>query len=387
MSNVQTNEALAEKASPEERLLATHHRLLITAAFCCVGWPLFLGGMKLSDGGGGILITLLGAIIAAGPILYRIAKNRGIKAAFRIIDEDQYEVVTTYSNGSKTSDGGSQSFWINIVLKILMAGLLLFAGCIVTLVYLIYLIIRYVILYLMINPKPSFLQSAFPIIAGGFLVLIGAPVMIGLIINTKHAIAAASDYRPAEIRSIIEETKKQLFANPFRYSVQKGYDWNRGHIDQIDADRAKANITVMYDNAGNTTVIEITSNQIASYNEQYRKGTTNLLPGRFTFNGNNFSGYVDLPAHTWWYGEEESLTPNDADIEAVKYFLPANFFFGRLRNISNNALWAKNYSDNRIDIKMHEEGSIVSLYVKRNGDTYILERANIRGLVPAIFYN
>ena len=187
MTKVLTHYVEYRPASEEEKLAAVHRRLQITALFCCIGWPLFLKGMIFGGGGfSAMFIALLGATIAAGPLLYRVIKNRGIKAAFRTLNDEHHEAViteagTVHGKRNKISDHETQSFWISIFLEVLFSFILLFLGCIVTLIYLICLIVRYITLYLKVNDKPGFFKSAFPVMAGGLLVLISAPLILGSI--------------------------------------------------------------------------------------------------------------------------------------------------------------------------------------------------------------
>ena len=156
-----------------QKLLATHKRITITVIFCCIGWPVFIYGFN----GDGMLLTLLGAVIVSAPILWRIWRG-GLSGAFKL---DTTEYITTYSDGSKTSDGGYASMSGSLIVNIFLFLLMVFVGCLATLIYLTYLVITYIIQYLRVNEKPAFIKSAFPVMLAGLLVLIFSNLIINLI--------------------------------------------------------------------------------------------------------------------------------------------------------------------------------------------------------------
>ena len=147
--NEQTNEAAVQEVSIEpateprsgegsplaQKLAAVHKRIMITVIFCSVGWPVFLAGFTYQAG---MIVMAIGAIIVSGPILFRLWKG-GIGGAFKT---DEYEVVTTYSDGRKTSDGGSESFMMGLLIKLFLEIVLIIIGCLVTIGYLLFLIVR-----------------------------------------------------------------------------------------------------------------------------------------------------------------------------------------------------------------------------------------------------
>ena len=172
--NEETNEAAAQEVSIEQKLAAVHKRIMITVIFCCVGWPVFLAGFTYQAG---MIVMALGAIIVSGPILFRLWKG-GIGGAFKT---DEYEVVTTYSDGSKRSDGGSESFLMGLLIKLFLGIVLIIIGCLVTIGYLLFLIVRYIMLYLKASEKPALLKSAFLWMALGLGVLIASGPILRLI--------------------------------------------------------------------------------------------------------------------------------------------------------------------------------------------------------------
>ena len=175
MSEQETNEAEVKEVSPEEKLAATYKRILITVIFCCIGWPIFLYAFNYSMNP---LVMLLGGAVVSAPILWIMIRGGGIKDVFKT---DEYEVITTHSDGRKTSDGGSQSFLMGLLVKLFMLIFVIFLGCLITVGLLVYMIIRYIKLYSQVNEKPSFIKSAFPVLIAGLAVFVGSGVVINLI--------------------------------------------------------------------------------------------------------------------------------------------------------------------------------------------------------------
>jgi hypothetical protein len=175
MSGKEINDAAAIEVSPEQKMAATYKRLLITVIFCCIGWPIFLYAFNHSFNP---LIMLLGGAIVSAPLLWIMLRGGGFKDIFKT---DEYEVITTYSDGSKKSDGGSESFIMGLITKIIGAVFLIFIGCVITIGLLIFMIVRYIKLYLQVSEKPPFIKSAFPILIAGAVVFIGSGFVINLI--------------------------------------------------------------------------------------------------------------------------------------------------------------------------------------------------------------
>lgn len=170
-----TNEQ--QEVSNEVKLAATYKRLLITVIFSCLGWPVFIYGFNFD---GGILLMLLGGVIVSAPILWIMARGGGLKGVFKT---DEYEVITTYSDGRKVSDGGTESFLMGLIVKAIGLVLIIFLGCLITIGILIWLIIRYIILYMKVEEKPSFIKSGFPIMLLGFIIFCASAPIISLFVK------------------------------------------------------------------------------------------------------------------------------------------------------------------------------------------------------------
>jgi hypothetical protein len=171
-----THETMSNDEMLEQRLATTKKRIIITVIFSCLGWPVFMYGAK-TDYGTDILWMLLGGAIIAAPVLWGILRGGGLKSLFKT---DEYEVITTYSDGRKESDGGAQSFILGVAIKIMLAIFMVFVGCVVTLILLIVFTIRYLRLYKKVSLKPAFMQSAFPYLIAGFVVLVGTGYVLRL---------------------------------------------------------------------------------------------------------------------------------------------------------------------------------------------------------------
>ncbi|MCL1812574.1 MAG: hypothetical protein FWG29_03525 [Treponema sp.] len=201
MSEQETNETITKEVSTEEKLAATYKRILITVIFCCIGWPIFLYAFNYSMNP---LVMLLGGAVVSAPILWIMARGGGLKDVFKT---DEYEVVTTYSDGSKKSDGGTESFIMGLITKIIGLVLVILIGCLITIGLLVYMTISYVKLYLQASNKPAFVKSAFPILLAGLIVFIGSGIVVG---NIARASAAKARKEAKEINMIIEAPQQRL---------------------------------------------------------------------------------------------------------------------------------------------------------------------------------
>ena len=177
MSEQETNGAAVTEASPEQKLEATYKRLLITIIFCCIGWPVFLYAFNHTFNP---LIILLGGAIVSAPILWIMARGGGLQDVFKT---DEYEVITTYSDGSKKSDGGTESFLMGILTKFFGLILVVFLGCLITIGLLIFMVVRYIRLYSKVSEKPPFIKSAFPILIAAAVVFLGSGFVINLLVK------------------------------------------------------------------------------------------------------------------------------------------------------------------------------------------------------------
>jgi hypothetical protein len=160
----------------------------------CIGWAIFnlsaispiffMFGMPL-------------AMILMPWSCYRPAFQFGL-SVFKF-NTFNYNVITTYSDGSKSSDMGAEAFSANMFLmifKVLFTIVLAFALAVFKIAYGCF---TYIITYRSLENKKSIVKTAFPIIIIGFAVLIGAPVASIIIMNASEAIISASELPAGEL--------------------------------------------------------------------------------------------------------------------------------------------------------------------------------------------
>jgi hypothetical protein len=205
--------------------------LLITAGFAGLGYFLLCMGMTAFNNNVLVVISLF---VAVAPVLWKWFNSRSINTLFYWRD---YEVITTYSDGSTSSDRGAQSTYAGLSKMILMFFLVCIASGVVTITKLFYLCIKSSIAYLKLQERPSFLFGPFFVMIVGLAVLIGAPMLslgIGNIrINAQTAreikaraavypelIKRESELSAQEIRSIIEE----LSNKSYRYELAQEFE-------------------------------------------------------------------------------------------------------------------------------------------------------------------
>jgi len=199
MSDVET-----KQASLEEKLAVTYKRLKITSIFFCIGWALvfiFFIGLSYYPGFSSGLASLLGFAgwaVAGGPLILRMLSSKGLKGAFAL---DSWEATDTYSDGTKKRDYGTENAMNagSLLIFIIKIGLMVLIGFIVTVIYLLYLNIKYFVLYLRVKNKPVFLQS------GVFLAIVCFAVLIGgLSLGVGIQKAGGAQYSRAAASQLLE---------------------------------------------------------------------------------------------------------------------------------------------------------------------------------------
>ena len=173
MSDVET-----KQADLRAEMEVTYERLKITSIFFCIGWALFfifMIGFSYVPGFNTQLVSIFsfgGWAISGGPLISRMLKNKSLKRAFALPD---WRVITTYRDGTQKRDYGMETAmnmgsYLVLLLKVFA---LIAVGLIVTLIYLVFLNIKYFVLYLRVNEKPVLLNS------GILLAIICLAVAIG----------------------------------------------------------------------------------------------------------------------------------------------------------------------------------------------------------------
>jgi hypothetical protein len=149
-----------------QRMQRTRDDLRTTVIWAGIGWVVLTGLGSMLGG----FELLLGAVIIAIPAIKFVKKRGGNLNPLKWKD---YEVVTTYTDGSKRSDGGVESTHMSMAYYFF----LLIVGCLLTLVLCFYLPVRYTIMYMQASKKPSFLKTAYPfVLLGLFFFPLGATI-------------------------------------------------------------------------------------------------------------------------------------------------------------------------------------------------------------------
>jgi len=177
-----------QMVSPEESLARVYKDMKKTMTFFVVGWIIFMFGSLLVSEPGNMFLILLGAAICAGPVVAILFTGASFAGLFKA----DYEVITTYSDGSKKSDGGAESRSNNMMMALILAIIAIFVGIIVQLIRFCIQTGKYYYYNSKVSQKPDFLHSGTFIIVIGFAVLIGAPTVFGTIKSVKEAAARAA---------------------------------------------------------------------------------------------------------------------------------------------------------------------------------------------------
>jgi hypothetical protein len=219
----------------------------------------------------------------------------------------------------------------------------------------------------MVKPKPAFLQSGLFFIALYVVVFFGAISLGAGIQNAARAAfmkqIAKATLPVAEFRSLVSEAQKTMLAGSFTYSFQHQYDWNRGPQDFQEAEGATARIEVQYNKDDNTTIVSINpAKGIRPYQNAYEKGIAIFLPGRYTFNDNNFASYFDFDSYSFDY----ERNPSAIEVERVVELLPTNLFFRNFLNAKDEDMSSQSKPDNDL-VELQVSGApVYRIFVNKN---------------------
>jgi hypothetical protein len=214
---------MADQEEIEAKRIAVQKALFKNSIFVDVGWFLliitFLGIQYTTNKLDGFLF-FLGWLIIGWPKIWIVIKGGGLGGAIN----PSYEVVTTYGDGSRSSDGGAQSMQMNLFAKLIQIGLVYLIGGIVQIIHQFVLTIRYIVLHLRAKPKPAFIKSGMFIIVLNIAVLIGAFVVAVTIQKIHWAAnsAARGEKTSGDYRYVPNETKDGVILE--QYLGAKGGD-------------------------------------------------------------------------------------------------------------------------------------------------------------------
>jgi hypothetical protein len=260
-----------------------------------------------------MFVAFIGYLIIGGPVFLRMLSSRSASSLFFWKD---YEVVTTYSDGTKKSDGGVESAQMNLIMTAIMLGLCLILGGVITVIKVIWLSVKTISCYMAVKQKPAFLHSPFPVLIVGLLVLvfgISIPQGIGRArrnaadVKEYKAYSSAQDITAQEARTIIAEAAKNWLAVDhegfYVYTDQAYIDGN-------------------YYTANGVTELRIAKSS---------KGKSAYPIGTYYFAGTNFTKFED--------SHGAGKQPSQSDIEAVKKYLPF-VFVETLNQVKDSDLFA-----------------------------------------------
>ena len=129
--------------------------------FCCVGWLLITVGLKITP-----LLAVIGALVVSVPSVIAVRKY-----GFKNIFNYDYQIVTTYSDGSKKYDvdlGGK------LGLMVIQLFLTIFVGVVITPIRYIAYCIKFNANCKKLNFKPEFkLGILLPTVVGAGVFILG----------------------------------------------------------------------------------------------------------------------------------------------------------------------------------------------------------------------
>jgi len=174
----------------QEKMAKLYKDLLINVGTTALGIFWFFIGMliyAIGNFGGaalpGFICIVLPFFIVAVPLVIKFFQVKSVVGLFQM---SEYEVITTYGDGRRTSDGGAQSAMINFVLKLLLLGILFALALIIQPIRNIIMIIKYAVISRTVSEKPPFIRSALffvTLLAGSFIGGLAILIIVGLIRN------------------------------------------------------------------------------------------------------------------------------------------------------------------------------------------------------------
>jgi uncharacterized protein YgiM (DUF1202 family) len=197
-----------KEAKWQDRLAKSYKDYLITVVCCVVGWTVVNAGIY---GGGGDFLAFIGYLIMGAPVFLRMLVSKSVRSLFFWKD---YEVITTYSDGTKKSDGGVESAQMNFILVLIMLGVCLVIGGIITAIKVFWLSAKTITCYLKVKEKPNFLFSPFPVLILGLVGFIAGAAIPQKIGGARaHAAYIAAG-------GITEEQAAAALANPTGQTIR-----------------------------------------------------------------------------------------------------------------------------------------------------------------------
>jgi hypothetical protein len=256
-------------------------------------------------------IAGIGYLLIALPMAIRVYMS-GFLSLFQL---PEYVVITTYSDGSKESDHGMESFFSNMLFKIL--GIVIVLGT-APFLMLLQMLIRWTtfIVKCLIGKDRALVSLVLP------------PVLIFIawfIIAPLTSIQMRPFFKPYKYDAVImtetiEEARRGLSSNSYSYTVDVRHP--RGQVRQYSkppkhALRHNYEAKIAYNGARGTTVVEITPLSLETFMEYFDKGKNYVLPGTFTFRDGELTESV-YPANRYVAGK----TITETGINEIKSLFP-----------------------------------------------------------------
>jgi hypothetical protein len=168
----------------QDRLASLYTSLLINVAVSGLGAMLFnidwLGAMRSSSP-----LMIIGILLIGAPLLVKWFVTRSFGGLFKM---SEYEVVTTYSDGSRKSDGGSESRMNNLILTVIIAGIMIVVALIIQPIRIVIMTIKCATLTRKVKVKPPFIKRGIFLFLA-YLVLGAAGLVIGGAIQYTRNVA------------------------------------------------------------------------------------------------------------------------------------------------------------------------------------------------------
>nr|AGS51851.1 hypothetical protein [uncultured bacterium contig00117] len=313
----------------EEKMANLKAKALSDVIFCSIGWFIFWFGFQSRIGPmNGAILAFGGVLIGIWPLLGKFMQTRSWSALFFWRD---YEVVTTYGDGRRSSDGGAQSGMIKLILYAILFFFIVFVLAILMPVRILFYVGKYTYYYVKVSPKPAFLTSAYPVLIFAVVWLVAA-ILLAQSIGGAYIDAQSEKLRikdNAIVQAMVEDVKQQINnANNISYTVHTG-----------------VNVSVKYSRNSNISEVNIKENTYG-YGDFREKI---IPPGTYYFTGNAYTNF------------KGNSKPSQSEIEFVKKMIPENFLFTDFDKLKKDDLRASKTSE--------ENDSRASLSIN-NGEYY-----------------
>jgi len=198
-----------------DALANVYSDLKVTLKHCCLAWVFFVGGILIygvfaNDHSGtafpaimsfvGFLLLPFSCIVLAWPFTVMVLRGGNISEAMK----PKYEVITTYSDGTKKSDHGKTDETRRGAFALILVILLTVIGIFIQLIRLVIQILKYIYYYTKATPKPTFIKSGFFLLIITIVVLVAVPV-VGIVASLAVNKDVQEVYTAEYLRVTVDE--------------------------------------------------------------------------------------------------------------------------------------------------------------------------------------